>query len=605
MEQFGILLLVIVAISFLIKYFKQPIIMGYVLAGLLFATFGAYYKVQSETIQTMSELGITFLLFLIGLEFDLKSLKYLGKDIFYSLVLQSLVFFLIPLWVGKLFGFTIMESVYIGILFMFSSTLLVAKWLEDKKETSTLHGKIILGTLIVQDIIAILALSILSVLQETSFIAILTAPFKGLLLILIAFVLAKYILNHILKFASRYPELLFITSIGVCFFFVVISPYLGYSTTIGAFIGGITLANTIYKNDIAVRLRPIIIFFNMLFFVGLGFQMDLHLNVMHLIFVVIFIALSMLLKPLAIYITLRMRGYDMKTAFLSGLYLSQLSEFGIIIVAAGVFAKNISGVISSIAVISVIVTMILSSYYIKYDKRIYNRCQKLLLYTEKWFKTKEQVQETVDPGCNILFFGYYDLGQELFAKLRQMGKKIVVIEQDPVSIELLKRENIPYIYNSIHNPEFFEALNLANVELAVSSIIDAEDNKQLIKQIKHANQKAIVIVTAKNMKEALELYNAQADYVINPSYLNEQHVSVLLEEFTHDITKVIGKKIEDITAFKEKEAKRKQVQEEQNRFIDIDAFFNTHLKRSKSKQAVQVAAKTSSPEPVSSDIKRS
>jgi len=272
-NDFAILFIVAAAISFSIKLIKQPIIIGYIISGFIFSFFIGADAAGSQ-IMSMAELGITFLLFLMGLEFSLSSLKYLGKDIFIATLLQTIILFFVAFIPSKLLGFNANESIYLAILFMFSSTLLVAKWVEDKKETSSLHGKIILGILVVQDIFAILILSILNLFKETGIERIILVPLKGLILIAIAFIFARYILNRLFRFALKYPELMFVLSLGVCFLFVEISPLLGYSTSIGAFIAGITLANTEYKNEILCRLKPLIIFFDMLFFVGMGFQLD-------------------------------------------------------------------------------------------------------------------------------------------------------------------------------------------------------------------------------------------------------------------------------------------------------------------------------------------
>ena len=588
-EDFGILLLIIVIISFLAKLLKQPIIVGYVLSGLVFSYILGSRIGSGELIIVMSELGITFLLFLMGLEFDLSSLRYLGKDILLSIIPQSIIFFLVPYILSGFFGFSFIERIYLSILFMFSSTLLVAKWLEDTKETNTLHGKLILGTLILQDVLAIIALTLLAVSREESKVALITSPLKGILLVLIAFVLAKYVLNQVLKFSSKYPELLFIVSLGVCFAFVEIAPYLGYSTTIGAFVGGITLANTIYKKEVAGRLRPLIVFFNMLFFVGLGFQMDLNLGWDHVIFIGILLALTLLLKPVVIYWTLRFRGYDMKTSFISGLHLAQLSEFGLIIITGGILAGTVKAEIGSLAIILVIITMIISSYFIKYDDLIFKLVQPYLrLVDRKVFPAKQLRLPALDPSCNVLFFGYYDLGSELYTRFKEMGKKIMVVDNDPENIGMLKRENIPYLYDSVNNPDFFENLNLPGVELVVSSISNVEDNKRIINLFKNANPRAVVMVTAKNLKDSLELYNHQADYVLYASYLNHRYVSVLLDDYTKDINKVVAKKIEDVTKLRQLEQKRREVNKELNKIWDIDNFFtNISQKQKKLRQEMK------------------
>lgn len=576
LEQFALLFLVLMVLSFVVKLLKQPIIIGYVITGVIFAYFLKSSSLSAQMIG-LSELGITFLLFLMGIEFDLKNLKYLGKDILVTTGIQSLLFFVAGFGLASLFGFSTLEKVYLAILFMFSSTLLVAKWIEDKHENTTLHGKIVLGTLITQDVIAIVAMTLLSLINETSYVKILLAPLKGIVLVILAFILARYLLNKPLRYASKNPELLFIFSLSVCFLFVGIAPVLGYSTTIGAFIAGVVLANTIYKTEILGRLKPLIIFFNMLFFVGLGFQMDFGLQQKVLLFIALLAALSVFLKPIIVYLTLRLRGYDYKTSFLSGLYLSQLSEFGVIIITGGVLSSMLDSSFSAIAIIAIIVTMLLSSYLIKYAPELYGYVEVYLHKYDRIQLAKREFTAVPQEGYNVLFFGYFDLNKGIMAKLKESGKKILVIESDPEKIELLKGEQVPYVYNSINNPVFFEHIPFEEVELVVSNLTDIEENKMIIQELKLKNPKSFAIVTAKNLKDSLELYNHQADYVIYSSYLNEQHVSILLEDYATDINKVISKRMAEISTLKEQEARLQSVHNKFS-FMDIDTFVHTRIK---------------------------
>jgi len=146
---------------------------------------------------------------------------------------------------------------------------------------------------------------------------------------------------------------------------------------------------------------------------------------------------------------------------------------------------------------------------------------------------------------------------------------------------MLKRENIPYIFNSVNNPDFFEKVSLQNIELAVSSLANAEDNKLIIRLVKKANPNAVVIVTAKNLRDSLELYNYRADYVLYPSYINHRQVSVLLEDYTTDINKVLSKKIEDVAKLKQIEQKRREVNKDLNKLWDMDSFFTNIVEKKK------------------------
>lgn len=572
-HNFGILFLVIVAVSFLIKLLKQPIIIGYVLSGLLFSFYIMNKAFDSTQIIIMSELGITFLLFLMGLEFDLKSLKFIGKDIILSCALQSVIFFAAAFVLSSFFGFSLMEKVYLSIFFMFGSTLLVAKWVEDKKETDTLHGKIILGTLIVQDILAIIALTILNIVQEKTLSKIILAPIEGIALILFAFLLSKYLLNRPLKIASRYPELLFIFSLGVCFLFVEISPYLGYSTTLGAFIAGVVLANTEYRHEISGKLKPLINFFNMLFFVGLGFGIKFALPNSWFVFIAISLILCITLKPVVTYFTLRLRGYDLKTSFMSGIYLAQFSEFGIIITAAGVVSKAIPAEIGFIVTISVIISMIISSYFIKYSQSIYRFFEPLLSKIDQSIVSKDIQTSPVEIKSNIIVFKYYDLGKELYAHLDSLGKSMIFVDNDPEHISLLKKEGRNYIFGSPANPDFFEQTKFAGTDIIISNIFDLDTNKRIISALKKINPNIITVVAAKTLKDSIELYNSHADYVIYQSHVHEQHISALIQDYTVDAQKLISKKVDDLIKFRERDEKIKKLNENRMNFLDIDSFF--------------------------------
>lgn len=580
MQQLGILLIIVVVISFFIKLLKQPIIMGYVLSGLFFASYlGDYqkylgvYENISETMILFGELGIMFMLFLMGIEFDLKSLKYLGKDMVIATFLQTLMLLVIGLGITLFFpSLTWIERVHIAIILLFSSTLFVVKWIEDKKDSGTLHGKVILSILIIQDILAIITITLLSLFKNPSTTNLILIPLKGILLIGIGFITSRYLIGPILKKASQFIELLFILSISICFIFTFIAREFGYSDTIGAFLGGIVLGNTIYKTEIYARLKPLTIFFNMLFFVGLGFQMHGGLDISSIILVGALIFVSLFIKPFIVYVTLRMRGYDLKTALLSGLYLAQNSEFAIIIFVGSIGSNLIGSKLGSLSIIAVIVSMILSSYLIKYDKQIFQWLSPLLQKAERYFKTTKTVKiEEVHVDAEIVFFGYYEFDTDLLDRLQQLNKKIIVIENDPQHIETLQTKKIPFLFDTAYSPEFFEHIHFKTPELVISNKMDIFENKIILKEFKQRHPQVKVIVTARNIAESLQLYNAQADYVIYPTYVNEKQVTILVEDYVMDINKVLSRKVVDMIEFNKK-AKEQEQRARKEGFLDINKF---------------------------------
>ncbi len=582
----SVLFMIILVVSFAVKLLRQPIILGYIISGAVFSILFVGNGQIKGNLTLLSELGITFLLFLIGLEFSFKSFKEVGKDIVITTVMQSVVFFAVSFALGISFGFSPWESVYLSMIFLFSSTLLVAKWVEDKKDTHSLYGKIVLGTLVVQDLLAILFFTFLNFSSYGELDKMMALPLGGLALLLTAYLCSRFLLNPLIKFTLKYPELMFVFSLGVCFFFVKISSLLGYTSTIGAFIGGLVLANTIYKNDIYGRLKPLIIFFGLLFFVGLGFQLEMQVLQKQALFLLVLSLLGLVLKPLVVYLTLRVRGYDLKNAVRCGLNLAQFSEFGIIIVFSATSSGQISSEMGSIAVISVVATMILSSYTIKYDAILAEKICKYLGWLEGIFPTrKNEPAQKALSNYGVVFIGYHELGKEIFSKFQDLAG-VLVIENDPANLAVLKKENIPHLYNSVANPYFFEGLNFSSVNLLVSNLLDVEDNTMIIKKVKKENPQSRVIVTAKSLKDSLSLYDVGADYVLYSKDISENHLSLLMEDYSKDMSKLLEMKLKDLERLKKKQEIKKK-SEEEFQFYQWDTFLKRISKRKEQSSQIE------------------
>ncbi|HZX44112.1 MAG TPA: cation:proton antiporter [Candidatus Nanoarchaeia archaeon] len=573
----GLLFLILVIICYIIKLFHQPIILGYVLSGLAFSVILARFSFPNDSLMILSELGVTFLLFLIGLEFSYENFKFMGKDILIATLLQSIIFFVVPFVVSFLFGFSVIESVYLSVLFMFSSTLLVAKWLEDKQDSQTLYGRIVFGILVLQDIIAIIFFVILGVLGVENTSKIMVLPIGAIVLLAIAMLFSKYILNRLIKSTLRYPELTFIFGLGVCFFFVEVSILFGFSETIGAFLGGVVLANTIYQNDVSSRLKPLIIFFNMLFFVGLGLKLEFDLPARYFLFMGLFLVMCIIIKPIVVYLTLKGRGFDSKTCAKASVSLAQFSEFGVIIVTTGIASQAILPDMGTISITLLIITMVISSYSIKYNEILSTLMYRRLQFLDKYFLKEKKPTEAVDLSkYDIIVIGYLGLNKELLTKFESAGSKILVIENDPVNVQLLRNAGINFIYNSVTNLYFFEHLKFERIKLLISNLVDVQDNIMILKKLKEENPLSHSILSAKNLKDSLMLYDAGADYVICSTEIKENQVSMLLQDYSQDINKLIEKKIPEITRLKEKKNTREAVQ-----YYEWDDFVKKMFRRNK------------------------
>ena len=222
----------------------------------------------------------------------------------------------------------------------------------------------------------------------------------------------------------------------------------------------------------------------------------------------------------------------------------------------------------TIGVIALLASLLFSSYLIKYSGSITHLLMPLLRRLDRFFGNR-YVSEMPDSGYSIIFFGYHDLSNDILEKLRKSGKKAIVIEHDPEKIEILKKEGYSYIYNTVNNNEFFENISFGQVELVISSLTDLNENRMILEALKRKNPSARAIMSAKSLKDSLALYDMNADYVLFTSYLNNQQVSVLLEDYTSDVGRILSKKVLDQAKFREIEKKRSEAQKNFDISLDL------------------------------------
>ena len=242
----GVVIIIATVFAYIAKFLKQPLIPAYILTGVILGPVLGLIT-NTDVITTLSEIGIAFLLFIVGLEMDIRKLKHVGMVASFGGIIQIVSVFTIAFIAALLLGFVVLESVYLALVIAFSSTMVVIKLLSDKKEIDTLHGKIIVGILLLQDIVAIMVLSVLATLSEFSFISLSWSILKGLIALLIALAIGKYIFPKLFTFAAKSQELLFISAVSVSLLYSIFFNYLGFSIVIGAFVAGVSLANLPYN----------------------------------------------------------------------------------------------------------------------------------------------------------------------------------------------------------------------------------------------------------------------------------------------------------------------------------------------------------------------
>jgi Kef-type K+ transport system membrane component KefB/Trk K+ transport system NAD-binding subunit len=560
----GVIIIVATIVAYIARKFKQPLIPAYILAGLIIGPLLNYiinweivtnlFNISTDFelisnhhfISTLSEIGIAFLLFMVGLEIDLRKLKSVEKLAGYGGFFQVFTIFVFGFVASMLMLFSKIEAVYIGFIVAFSSTMVVVKILSDRKEIDTLHGRIILGFLIVQDFIAIFALIILNSLGNFALWQLLFSIFGGFSLLLIAIFLSKYVFSKLFKFAATSHELFFLVSLTICFAFSLLFHKVGLSIAIGAFVAGISLGNLPYNFEIIARVKSLRDFFATLFFVSLGMQLPLHYFSEILLPLIVLILIVLILKPIMFLVIIGAFGYKKRTSFLTAISLAQVSEFSLILITQGMLLGHVSEQLFAATILLAIITITFSSYFMKYEYNLYTYLAHDLTIFEKFNTHEEKLEYIPKVKHEVVLIGYDRTGYSIFHKLLKLKQKFLVIDFNPEIIKKLIRQKIPCIYGDVGNLEILEKLDFVNMKYLISTIPDQSSSLLLIKKVKKINDKVSLFMTAYQVEDALKLYDAGADYVVLPHFLGGHHASILLEEATKDISKLIKRKVKHI-----------------------------------------------------------
>ena len=547
--ELGIIIGITVLIAGVIRLLKQPLIIGYILAGIIVGPYFLDIVTSTETIATFSQIGIAFLLFIVGLSLSPKIIKEVGKVSLITGIGQIIFTSVIGFAISMFLGFSFIVSVYLAIALTFSSTIIIMKLLSDKNDLNKLYGKISVSFLLIQDIFVIGLLMLISAFSGKTGITDLSfGVILGGILLAGGFILVSvYVLPRLSNFFAKSQEFLFLFSIGWGLGLAALFHYLGFSMEIGALIAGIALSMSPYHYEISSKMRPLRDFFIILFFILLGSQM-IFLNVSQLIIPAIIFSLFVLIgNPLIVMILMGLLGYKKKIGFQAGFTVAQISEFSLIFIALGVTVGHVSNEILSLVALVGLATIAGSTYLVLYSDKIYPYLSKYLSIFERK-KVKEDKPEVKD--YEIILFGCGGIGSELLQFLKELKNKFLVVDYDPETTSGLSKKKIECRYGDASDEEFLKELNLTNTKMIVSTIPGFETNLFLIKKVRQINKDAIILVVSHSIEKTKILYAAGATYVIMPHFLGGSHASMMISKHGLDVNKFL----------KEKEAHLKQLE---------------------------------------------
>ncbi len=525
--QLSLVIVLGAVVAVVMRLLRQPLILGYILTGVIVGPT-VLNLLRLDTFDAFASIGITLLLFIIGLGMNVSVIRRLGSTVFVAAMVEFLTVGSAGFVVASLLGFTRTEALIAGLCLFFSSTIIIVKILTDKKEQNRLHGQIAIGIILLDDIVATIALLLVTAGKNhdagLSHLGMLVL--QGSLLAAFMILMSNVLLPRITRFVAGSQEMLFLFAVGWGFGVASLFEIAGFSIEIGALFAGVSLAGLPYAQEIEARLKPLRDFFVVLFFIVLGKSLTLTGVTDAIVPGLALAAVVIILKPATIVATLGAMGYSKRVSFMAGIHLSQISEFSIVLAVLAVNTGVAGGRLSTAITLVAIFTIASSSYLTHYDNGLFKLFDKWRLMLFERTKTKERRRA---PGYQLVLIGYSRGGQDFIKTFQGLHKRYIVIDYDPSVADVLQEKRIPYLYGDATDTELLDEIGIHTAKLIISTVTDFETNSQLVRHLNLLNPEIVIVCNASSYEEALQLYELGSSYVIIPHHASTDHLNSLIQ----------------------------------------------------------------------------
>jgi Kef-type K+ transport system membrane component KefB len=523
-NQITLLLFATALIGLAALRLRQPVIVAYIIVGIVAGPSVLDWVSAHEPMELLAEIGVTILLFVVGLKLDIKLVRQLGP-VALATGLGQLAFTIV-------FGFLIcvglgmdwVRATYVSVALTFSSTIIIVKLLSDKREIDSLHGRIAMGFLIVQDVAVVLAMMVIGSQGAAGGEAAdggLWRTFAGIAgktvgMGVLVFLLMRYVLPGLLRAVAASQELLLVFAVGWGASLAAGGEWLGFSKEVGAFIAGFSLASLPFREAINARLSSLRDFLLLFFFVHLGTQLDLRTlgaEVPSAIGLSVFVLVG---NPLIVLAIMGFMGYRKRTGFLAGLTVAQISEFSIIFVAMGVALGQVDSSTLGLVTLVGLITITLSTYMILYSHKLYTWCEPWLGWAERNDPFRERALEKPAKASEVIVFGMGRYGRRLAEQLAAGGVRVLGVDFDPELQATLAGSKVPVVFGDAADAEFVAHLPMDGVKVVVSTLREMETDIALVDSLRRHGFEGMIAATAHSRQEGRRLHDAGADQVLMP-----------------------------------------------------------------------------------------
>jgi Kef-type K+ transport system membrane component KefB len=516
-------------VGFIGMLLRQPLIVSFIVAGVLAGPAGLGIAQSTAHIELLAALGVAVLLFLVGLKLDLNLVRTLGNVALITGLGQVAFTSLIGYALCLALGFGPLASLYIAVALTFSSTIIIVKLLSDKREIDSLHGRIALGFLIVQDLVVVLAMMVLSAFgagagEAGSALDFALVLLRGMILIAVVGLFMRYAAEPLLRRIARSSELLVMFAIGWAALLAAVADYIGFGKELGGLLAGVSLASTPYRESIASRLVSLRDFMLLFFFIGLGSLLNLQMvgaQVLPAIGLALFVLIG---NPLIVMIIMGAMGYRKRTGFMAGLTVAQISEFSLVFMAMGLAIGHVDADALGLVTLIGLITIGASTYMILNSEAIYRRLEPWLGAFERRVPFREGMMAVATTErFDVIVFGLGRYGGLIATGLRDNGLRVLGVDFDPEVVRQWKQTGVDACYGDAADPELLETLPLEHVRWVISAVpqreagVTEQDSKRtLLESLRAAGYAGRVAVTAHDERDIHILQRAGATSVLLP-----------------------------------------------------------------------------------------
>jgi Kef-type K+ transport system membrane component KefB len=508
---------------------RQPLILAYLIAGFFIGPFGTGWVKSQESIQIISELGLIFMLFMIGLEIDLKKIVRAGRVILFAaggqLIGGCLLGVLFFMGISRALGGGGFDGLYLSIACTLSSTVIIVKVLYEKRELDTLPGRITLGVLVLQDIFAILFLAVQPSLADLQLSVILLSIARVVALVVTALALSRYVLPPLFHQIARRPELVLLGALAWCFLIGEIAELLHLSREMGSLVAGVSISTFPYALDVTAKVTTLRDFFITLFFVALGMTIPIpNGSVIGLALVIA--AFTVISRVVTTFTPLYLLKQGLRASLLPAINLAQISEFSLVVIQTGITAGHIKTQTASAASFAFVLLAVLSTFVMMRSDQIV----RMAIGPLKWIGLRDLDHRHAEDGeegghgegRRILILGFFRAASALLSEIERQNPglldQIGVVDFNPVVFQNLAKRGVHVTYGDISNVDTLVHAGVGKAEIIILSVPDSllkgANNEKLVRHVRSLNETAKIISTADVLSDVADQYAAGADYVV-------------------------------------------------------------------------------------------